>query len=112
MKIFHQLKVNPEDMRGVGIQMTKLIALKNGVPESLGRIDSFVVKIKKTDSPDQKTNCSPSSEERIVEQSSRLDEAGPSCSRQPTFDESEYDVTLSQVRPKFFQFFLSFFRAL
>lgn len=107
MKIFHQLKVNPEDMRGVGIQMTKLIQSKNAVPESLGRIDSFVVKIKKTSSPDAKTRLGPS-EVLIAEESSKLDEAGPSCSNQRMFDESEYDVTLSQVRSKFLLLFSSF----
>lgn len=98
MKIFNQLKVNPEDMRGVGIQMSKLIESKTGVSESVGRLDSFLVKMKKTDSPDEKNRPGPSTEVQITEPSSRLDGAGPSCSIQPRFDESEYDITLSQVR--------------
>ncbi|KAK7603882.1 hypothetical protein V9T40_004155 [Parthenolecanium corni] len=98
MKIFNQLKVNPEDMRGVGIQMTKLTESKNGAPESHGRLDTFVVKIKKKDSPDGDTRPGPSSDVRITEENnSKLDEAGPSCSNKSKFNESEYDVTLSQV---------------
>lgn len=109
MKIFNQLKVNPEDMRGVGIQMTKLTESKNGAPESHGRLDTFVVKIKKKDSPDGDTRPGPSSDVRITEENnSKLDEAGPSCSNKSKFNESEYDVTLSQVRLISFRCF-SFF---
>ncbi len=90
--------MNPSDLRGVGIQVSRL-ETKNSAKLN-GKIDSFVIRKKREDVVSL-DNCacepSTSSDTRFNVPVAENEESGSKTPDVSTFNEAEYDVSLSQV---------------
>lgn len=93
MKIIQTLNIKPRDMRGIGIQMSKLENAKN-LTRSTGKIDKFIIKTKK-----EKLGEIPSDSlnKKVDNDNGSKNISTQKCSNVKIFDESEYDVSFSQV---------------
>lgn len=93
MKIVQNMQIKPSDFRGIGIQMSRLEYKKN--TSTASKMDKFITKSKRP------INTNDGQGESISEKSEPslrcTDTSAGNSITSKMFDESEYDVSFSQV---------------
>ena len=90
MKIIQNMKVKAADFRGIGIQMSRLETRKNA--SSAMKMDKFVIRSTRLE------NLNNNQVESSPEKNESLECSAEKDTSSRVFDESEYDVSFSQVK--------------
>jgi len=90
MKIVQNMKIKPTDFRGIGIQVSRLEYKKN--PSTASKMDKFVTRSKRP--ANSQVECIP---ERSESSGCSTDTSVENGVNSKIFNESEYDVSFSQV---------------